>query len=740
MATQVEGYAVCAQGQPLIGVVVNLYSVTDLETIVATTTTNSSGYYSFTGLADGDYIARIISGVIGTIGAERFTYKGGEWRWGTGTVGVNFTGVRIDQEGVRGYANNVVTFDLDATTGTLVQSGLDLDDIADGTTHQRLLATQISAGKIYLSDASTYKAGYDPSGKRRVFTATPTTPYDVGDLWLDATTVKRCTTARASGAYVAGDWTATTLDAITDGTTYSRVLTTSISAGKILLDETTAGTYGKVLSTDISAGHILLSACTGTLDNIANGTTYGKVALTGISAGKIVVAGLDSGVTARMFLDATTKNNIEAWRHASDVTMIDGGDIYANSITLTKVASEVTDRMFDSSAASDNIQGWPHASDVTKIDGGDIYTGSVTAAKITVATLSALSADMGTLTAGTIKMGTGTKDVNLTGFQLDSGEIVGQAAGVDQVYISAADGKLYAGAGAVVIGSAGIWIADQEDLIDKKLLFGNTAALPYSWLHTGPTSVYWWQLYAVDCLTNMTHALMSSRELGAHSLIRTQLSYDDRFAYPISVFKVQAYDGQYVRNILEVEGYKGDASGVFTGALSTYGYIYPGTGTAIQATGYITAHATGKLALMGGNVGIGTAAPNTKLEVSGTTRTARLDIAGAETYIYRLSANDLIFGSNSGDMITVSNNLLRPCADNVVALGHGSYRWSNLRVGTGTSYLMGNVGIGTTAPKSALHVVGLPVYANNAAAVAGGLTAGAFYRTNGDPDPVCVVH
>lgn len=52
----------------------------------------------------------------------------------------------------------------------------------------------------------------------------------------------------------------------------------------------------------------------------------------------------------------------------------------------------------------------------------------------------------------------------------------------------------------------------------------------------------------------------------------------------------------------------------------------------------------------------------------------------------------------------------------------------------------GNVGIGTASPTSPLHVVGLPVYANNAAAVGGGLTAGAFYRTGGDPDPVCVVH
>ena len=52
----------------------------------------------------------------------------------------------------------------------------------------------------------------------------------------------------------------------------------------------------------------------------------------------------------------------------------------------------------------------------------------------------------------------------------------------------------------------------------------------------------------------------------------------------------------------------------------------------------------------------------------------------------------------------------------------------------------GFVGIGTTAPKSKLHVTGLPVFANNAAAVAGGLTAGAFYRNGGDPDHLCVVH
>ena len=43
----------------------------------------------------------------------------------------------------------------------------------------------------------------------------------------------------------------------------------------------------------------------------------------------------------------------------------------------------------------------------------------------------------------------------------------------------------------------------------------------------------------------------------------------------------------------------------------------------------------------------------------------------------------------------------------------------------------GNVGIGTTAPTAKLQVVGLPTYSTNALALAGGLTAGAFYILTG---------
>lgn len=53
---------------------------------------------------------------------------------------------------------------------------------------------------------------------------------------------------------------------------------------------------------------------------------------------------------------------------------------------------------------------------------------------------------------------------------------------------------------------------------------------------------------------------------------------------------------------------------------------------------------------------------------------------------------------------------------------------------------LGRLGVGTISPTSSLQVIGLPIFANNAAALAGGLTVGAFYRTGADPDPVMVVH
>lgn len=64
----------------------------------------------------------------------------------------------------------------------------------------------------------------------------------------------------------------------------------------------------------------------------------------------------------------------------------------------------------------------------------------------------------------------------------------------------------------------------------------------------------------------------------------------------------------------------------------------------------------------------------------------------------------------------------------------GDLQLDRLNAGASTQLMTfqrntGNVGIGTVTPTTKLQVVGLPEHADNAAAIAAGLTAGAFYRT-----------
>jgi hypothetical protein len=55
-----------------------------------------------------------------------------------------------------------------------------------------------------LADAAAAQDTAD--SKRRVFVATPTTPYDIGDLWLKSGDLYKCKVTRLTGSYVASDW------------------------------------------------------------------------------------------------------------------------------------------------------------------------------------------------------------------------------------------------------------------------------------------------------------------------------------------------------------------------------------------------------------------------------------------------------------------------------------------------------------------------------------------------------
>lgn len=84
-------------------------------------------------------------------------------------------------------------------------------------TSSKLLYRYAKVGSVYLWQEITNQRAIDAAAaaaaaqdtadeKRRVFTAQPYPPYDVGDLWTDGADLYRCETARASGNFVASDW------------------------------------------------------------------------------------------------------------------------------------------------------------------------------------------------------------------------------------------------------------------------------------------------------------------------------------------------------------------------------------------------------------------------------------------------------------------------------------------------------------------------------------------------------
>ena len=79
-----------------------------------------------------------------------------------------------------------------------------------------------------------------------------------------------------------------------------------------------------------------------TLDDIPDGdpvTGYGRMKMTSITAGKIIIAGCQAEVTNQMFTTPEARNNVEAWKHAGDVTLIDGGNIYTGTVILDKLST-----------------------------------------------------------------------------------------------------------------------------------------------------------------------------------------------------------------------------------------------------------------------------------------------------------------------------------------------------------------------------------------------------------------
>jgi len=195
-------------------------------------------------------------------------------------------------------------------SGALSADGLVLlDQIVNGSTYKLVLATQINAGKIYLSSQCDFASGYNPITKEWTISKQATAPTSpvVGQMWQDTSTTPNVIKYWNGSTWVAAG--VSNLDQLPNGTQFHRVATASLDAnGLILLDQVQIGSnYDLIAKADISAHHILLSSTItdvnnrtvsdnnksywsgkpNSMDDIPDGALYQKIKTTDITSGHI---------------------------------------------------------------------------------------------------------------------------------------------------------------------------------------------------------------------------------------------------------------------------------------------------------------------------------------------------------------------------------------------------------------------------------------------------------------------
>lgn len=215
--------------------------------------------------------------------------------------------------------------------------------VRNSTSYTADLSAKANQSALDTTNGNVTTALNTANSKRRVFTATPTTPYDIGDLWTQGTAgdLMKCKVARASGAYTATDWEKaskytddTKANAVQTNlnTTNSNLtaLTTRVTDAESSITQHSDAIALKVSQSDYN-GNTIASLINQTATTIT--ISASKINLTGA----VTISSLDSATATKVNNGNNANTTVNSWKHASDTTKIDGGDIYTGSITADKI-------------------------------------------------------------------------------------------------------------------------------------------------------------------------------------------------------------------------------------------------------------------------------------------------------------------------------------------------------------------------------------------------------------------
>ena len=328
----------------------------------------------------------------------------------------------------------------------------------------------------------------------------------------------------------------------------------------------TSGTLGGTYSTSGSNPRIQFSTSGITVTNAGGDTTFSLVAATGA-------------------MTATGSFTVKSTSTGAHITIDNAGGIAGYNAT-SEIAGNRT-FLINATDGSGHlgISGitWTGAGSVS-IPGSLLVNGTVTAGKLSVSNLAAINADLGTITAGTINASNVTVS-NLSFTNIQQTGTLGAAQNVGTVDISVnSTGKIkweggasYVDSNGMVLGSAGVsgdsiqWIRSGFTPLEKiSTITGTSQALltlATQISGTGRNTTVSLNAGGTDSGTSVTlRANVGSATGGGAYLVRAS-----------GLHEWEIDDGNVMGMTLERTNR----------ALSLYGRLYPGTGSATQTSRYI---------------------------------------------------------------------------------------------------------------------------------------------------------